>query len=89
MQRNDGQYISTFIFFHIFVIFFYSFSWETIFFIAKLSQAQTEASVLAEISFNFAFTPDTEKVEKFPLAAFLQVKYSANILRDSRHSLVH
>ena len=32
--------------------------------------------------------PDTEKNEKFPLAAFLKVKSSANILRDLRHSLV-
>ena len=34
-------------------------------YIAKLSQAQTEASVLAEISFNFVFThPPPGKVKK-------------------------
>ena len=33
--------------------------------------------------------PDTEKVEKFPLAAFLQVKSSAKRVRDSRHSSVY
>ena len=31
---------------------------------------------------------DTEKDQKFPLALFLIVKSSANILRDLRHSLV-
>ena len=32
---------------------------------------------------------DTEKVEKFPLAAFLRVIYSAKRVRDSRHSSVY
>ena len=31
---------------------------------------------------------DTEKVEKFSLAVFLQVKSSANIVCDQKHSLV-
>ena len=36
-----------------------------------------------------AIASDTEKVEKLLLAAYLQVKSSANILRDSQHSVVH